>query len=527
MHDHGRLTWRSREAIILALSSPMCSWMSGLNDGANTFALRRLHENAPLGTCRLSELSYRTSNRQFVSDRTESEFHLKKPVLVRRVFFFVAINIFLVLACLPESPPSSAPTISAPLSLPTPTPLPPTLTPSPAPTTPPGTVVEAMTVKHELVSIDGIDELLPQFLHARCLVPALYDVDVYRIWFRTRDENDNLIAVQADLRFPRVADPTEFPVFVYGAGTTGIASKCAPLNEQFAGRNWGNYRTHMLSYASQGFITIIANWEGYDDRDRTHPYFVAELEGRVMLDAARAVYSFFQDPPNADILARPSTAVFLGGYSQGGHGAFAAGRIAPSYAPELEIKGLIGHAMSPDVEGLMYDSPRYSPYIVYAYRKFYGEQVIDPVDVFLANWTSAFEEDVTSKCIDDVFDYYPNTATRLYTPEFRDALYNDRLAEAFPEFKAKLDLNDSSNKSYPSVPMLIQHGAADPIVKVRTIESFVSDMCSQGHNVTYRLYPGIDHFQTRQGCFGDTILWMRQILDGDTPASNCSRVAAP
>jgi hypothetical protein len=383
-----------------------------------------------------------------------------------------------------------------------------------------------MTVKHELVSVKGIDELLPQFLHARCLVPALYDVDVYRIWFRTRDENDQVIAIQADLRFPRVAEPTEFPIFVYGAGTTGIASECAPLNEQFAGRNWGTYRTYMLSYTSQGYITILANWQGYDDRDRTHPYFVSELEGRVMLDAARAVYSFFEAPPNDDILARPSQAVFLGGYSQGGHGAYAAGRIASSYAPEIEIKGLIGHAMSPDVEGLMYDSPRYSPYIVYAYRDFYGEDVINPADVFLPKWVATFTEDVTSMCIDDVFDHYANDGARLYTPEFRDALYNDRLSEAFPEFKAKLDLNDSNNKSYPSVPMLLQHGAADPIVKVHTIEAFVSDLCRQGHNVTYRLYPGLDHFQTRQGCFDETIQWMQQVLDGDVPPSNCSSYAA-
>ena len=31
--------------------------------------------------------------------------------------------------------------------------------------------------------------------------------------------------------------------------------------------------------------------------DMTHPYFVSELEGRVMLDAARAVYAFFEEPP--------------------------------------------------------------------------------------------------------------------------------------------------------------------------------------------------------------------------------------
>jgi dienelactone hydrolase len=389
-----------------------------------------------------------------------------------------------------------------------------------------GTVVQAMTTKHEKLSIEQIDSLLVEFLPANNLLPAQYEVDTYRIWFRTQDEDGLVISIQADVRFPKVAVTQAFPVFVYGAGTTGVATKCAALNEHFAGRDWGDYRSHMISYASQGYITILPNWQGYDDQDRTHPYFVSELEGRVVLDAAKAVYDFFEQPPAKDILARPDTAIFLGGYSQGGHGAFSGGRMAPSYAPELEIKGLVGHAMSPDVEGLMYDSPRYGPYIVYAYRDFYGAEVIDPADVFLPNWLPHFDDDVTSKCIDEVFQYYPNDAARLFTREFREALYNDRLADEFPLFKARLDANDSNEKVYPDVPIILQHGAADPIVKVRTIQAFVSYLCSEGQNVTYNQYPGVNHFFTRQHSFADTLMWMEYILNGNTPTSNCPGTTA-
>ena len=69
-----------------------------------------------------------------------------------------------------------------------------------------------------------------------------------------------MISIQADVRFPRVATTQAFPVLVYGAGTTGIATKCAPLNEFFAGREWGDYRSHMTSYAAQGYIAVLANW---------------------------------------------------------------------------------------------------------------------------------------------------------------------------------------------------------------------------------------------------------------------------
>jgi alpha-beta hydrolase superfamily lysophospholipase len=174
----------------------------------------------------------------------------------------------------------------------------------------------------------------------------------------------------------------------------------------------------------------------------------------------------------------------------------------------------------------MYDSPRYAPYIVYAYRDFYGAEVVDPEDILLPTWNSTFEEDVTSKCIDEVFNHYTNDPARMFTPEFREALYGDRLAEAYPLFKAKLDANDSNQKAYPDVPVILLHGAADPIVKVRTIEAFAAYLCGTGHNVTYNRYPGVDHFQTRQHSFYDTLLWMEYILDGNTPSSNCPGAAA-
>jgi pimeloyl-ACP methyl ester carboxylesterase len=246
------------------------------------------------------------------------------------------------------------------------------------------------------------------------------------------------------------------------------------------------------------------------------------LEGYVMLDATRAVYDFFEDLPSDKIKARPAQAVFFGGYSQGGHGAFAGDAMAPEYAPELNILGVVGHATSPDPEGLMYDSPRYAPYIVYAYRDYYGEQVIDPQDVFLERWMATYDQDV-NKCIDDVLSYYANTPQGLYTSRFRNALYGDQLAAEFPEFKAMLDINYSGRNANTSTPALILHGAADPIVRLSTVNRFVTSVCEQGKSVTYRVYPGIDHFQTRQYSLVDTLSWMQGILEGNTPASDCAR----
>lgn len=372
------------------------------------------------------------------------------------------------------------------------------------------------------LSATEIDQRLSEFLPPNNQIPSRYDVQRYRLHFETVDENGQLVETRADLRIPLVDTPLFLPIFVYGSGTTGVGNDCATLDENYPTRDWGNYRDHMLSYTTQGFITIIPNWLGFDDSDRTHPYFNKALEAHVMLDATRAIYNFFADTP-PEILALPADHIFYGGYAQGGHGAFAADVYAAEYAPELvpKIRGIIGHATSSNIQGLMYDSPRHTAYVVYAYRDFYGDDTVDPTDVFLPRWLPTLDNDATSKCIDEAFRYYSDDPNQMYTPKFFDALYNGRMAKQFPNFKAKLDLNYSGLVVDVARPAIILHGATDSVVTPNTIEQYIARMCNNGKNVTYNLYPTANHFNTRQFSFLDTLNWMQAVLEDDIPESGC------
>ncbi|MBX3013895.1 MAG: prolyl oligopeptidase family serine peptidase [Caldilineaceae bacterium] len=437
---------------------------------------------------------------------------------------------------LPPTPTPTAQLVLRPTETPTPvtptmtpTPVTPTLTPTPVTPTP--TIISVLTahggglgntLHMDTVTASEIDGLSGQFYPNSNFVPAQYDVDRYQIYFQTIDENDQPVSVRAELFIPRVDEWAAFPLFVYGSGTTGIGSTCAPLDELTRGRNWGNYRTHMLSYASQGYIAVLPLWQGYDDATRTHPYFVARLEGYLMLDAARAVYQFFDAALAPDTLAQPLDAIFFSGYSQGGHGAFAADQFAPWYAPELSIKGVIGHATAPSVEALLRERPSLAPYIIYAYSTYYGPYVISPENVFLPQWLPNFTQDVTSKCVDEVYQYYPLQAGQIYRPEFLNALFSGQLSAGYPAFKQVLDLNYVGSSINPNTPALLLHGATDPIVTPRTNETFMAQICALGKRVTYRLYPGVDHFVTRQHAFVDTLHWMQEVLNGGTPPSDCA-----
>ena len=291
--------------------------------------------------------------------------------------------------------------------------------------------------------------------------------------------------------------------------------------------NWGNYRTHMLTYAAQGYISILPLWQGYDDRARTHPYFISELEAFVMLDATRAVYNFFESPPT-DILARPQENVFFAGYSQGGHGAFAGDSYAASYAPDMagRIKGIIGHANAPNVEALMREQPELAPYIVYAYRDYYGANTISPEQVFIDRWLPSFYPDASVKCVNEAYSYYPPDPSGMYNDAFMGALFQQRMPDLHPSFSERLAINDAGRSVNPSTPALLAHGLSDSVVFPQTNMHFMRQLCQAGKSVTSINYSGTGHFGTRQAGFRDTLAWMRNILNGGQPRNDCGTLAA-
>jgi dienelactone hydrolase len=354
-----------------------------------------------------------------------------------------------------------------------------------------------------------------------------YSVDTYRLRYQTLDENGQIAEIRADLFVPYVEAITTFPILVHAAGTTGISNGCAPLDEWAKERDWGNYRGHSLAYAAQGYIVILPNGLGFDDPDRIHPYFVAELQAHILLDAARAAHSLTDNPPTDDMLAQPADAILFMGYSSGGHAAFAVKDWAGSYAPELPVKGIIGYGPTTNAEALLRDDPIFSPYLVYAYHDFYGSEIIDVGDVFLPRWGATFESDVLDKCVDDIFDYYSRSAREMYTPEFRDALYGDKLEQVYPLFAAKLSLNYAGASGGSRIPVLILQGTGDTVVTPESQEAFRNRLCEQGTTVTYLEYPAVPHTEIRWTSFSDALSWMQRVVKGDIPETDCEGSPLP
>lgn len=351
-------------------------------------------------------------------------------------------------------------------------------------------------------------------------LPAVYDVDHYTITYNATDEQDVLLASTAQVYLPKVTEQKAFPLYVFGSGTTGIDDACAPSREIVDQDNWGDYRAHMLSYASQGYIVVFPDYEGFNDgANRIHHYFHKLFEAHTMLDAARGAYDFFAS--DNTIPARAQNAVFFTGYSQGGHAAFAAKDLASSYAPELPVKGVIGYAPTTNVIALLQDSPHLAAYMVVAYKDTYGNAVAAE-KIMQQKWLPTLEQDARSKCISDVSTYYPPVRNQIYTDTFNKALTNN-LANDFTGFGDALRKNETGLQGN-NIPAMVAHGDADPIVTTQTQEAFIKKSCKAGNKITYKNYPGVHHFQSRQVSFKDSLTWMQGILEGKTPPNNCNDI---
>lgn len=344
---------------------------------------------------------------------------------------------------------------------------------------------------------------------------ASYGVELYLIRFTTTALDGGSATVAAHLAVPRLDDPMEVPVYVFGPGTTGLTDQCAPSAEHVRGADWGNYLEHTVAHAGHGVIGMMPDYMGFGDTEMLQPYLVAEAEARVMLDAIRAVERFFEDGAQG---AHPGGA-FVAGYSQGGHAAFAAADLQASYAPDTELLGVIGYGPTTDVVAVLREFTVVAPLLVYAYAQVYGTERIDPTEILAGEWLANLEDDVTSMCIDAIQQYYPLTPEPLFTAAFTEALLSDRLADTYPE-AYELFSKNSVGLAGHGIPALILQGTDDPVVRVETQNTFVELLCEAGSSVSYRRFEGVRH-NTRNVGFAEAQAWMSSLAAGEPRPDDC------
>jgi pimeloyl-ACP methyl ester carboxylesterase len=385
------------------------------------------------------------------------------------------------------------------------------------PVLPPGSVTEV--VFQERLDVAEIQRRATSAFGRYGPPTAVNAVDVYRLSFVTTGLAGAPTVIAASLFVPIDPIRERMPLFVFGSGTTGLGDVCAPSREHLLAQPEGDYGSYLPAYAANGIVTIFPDYLGFEDPGRPQAYFHAASEAAVMLDAARAAQVLFEQNP--DVLGRLADGVVAGGYSQGGHAAFAAADAREAYAPTVEITGLIGFGASIDVRALLIEGPYYAPFVVTSFAHVYGHDVVDASAILAARWIPTLEGTATSICVSRAQQVYPFDVDAMYTSEFAASLRSGTLWREFPTFDALLVANRPGFSGH-GIPALLIQGDQDVIVRNGSQERTARDLCAEGSDVLYLNIPGARHRDTRPAGFEAAVAYIFDRTDGVAPPSNCA-----
>lgn len=349
------------------------------------------------------------------------------------------------------------------------------------------------------------------------------------------------VPIYARVYMPAGATGKKLPVLAFAPGTTGVGDDCAASLEQPAKRNWANYDSLMAAYASQGYVVVITDYEGMRDPTRIHHYMVGELEGRAVLDSIRALKNLSSTKNVID-----TGAIFTSGYSQGGHAAFWADAINKNYAPDISLKGVVGFGPVTSVNETLTDAITananinwFGPFVLVSYQDWYRRSY--PVDrILLPQWNKNLKSDVLRECIDQVNHFWPdnlgtNRSANVYTPEFIAAAKTGNIASnaIYAQFASDMATN-IVGPIKTNTPKLINQGLHDNVVLPRQSKAGYQRLCASGNTVNLREYSTspyavqtynptglVDHYQTMNASFKDSVVWMQARASGTSVSDSC------
>jgi pimeloyl-ACP methyl ester carboxylesterase len=328
----------------------------------------------------------------------------------------------------------------------------------------------------------------------------------YRIRYTSQAVNGSPIEVTGLAFIPKGRAPKGgWPVLSFAHGTVGLADRCAPSRSTGMGD---------ITSAAAGLLTgagiaiVQSDYEGLGTPGR-HPYLVGESEGRSVLDIVRASRSI-----NG---ANLSNRVIVWGHSQGGHAALFAGEIAPTWAPDLRLLGVIAGAPPSQLTNVA-SSLETSPFRGYLFMVAAGLNAADPslpLDQVLTEKGLSTLPVVDTGCNRQVFDAFGPSKGQLDDFIRRDGLERSPWREA-------LAMNEPGNRVI-NAPVLIIHGDKDEQIPVATSATLRNKYCSLGVTVDRKVYRNADHGGAALVSLFDVSGFITQRLVGGRASSSCAK----
>lgn len=351
---------------------------------------------------------------------------------------------------------------------------------------------------------DGLEQAAPgELLRAEPFTRGVPDgVRGWRMLYRSEDQHGEPVAVSGLVLEP-MEDVGPRPVVAIAHGSTGVAEDCAP---SLSARPLASLPA-VEEALEAGFVVTASDLPGLGTPG-PHPYLLGEASAHAVLDSVRAA---------RDLALTDRDRVAIWGFSQGGHAALFAAELAPAYAPELPLDGVVAFAPATDLaamiqrtEGSVFGTLLVVNAVV-AWAEAYEElEVTDVVE----DDSLATALDISGRCLDGL----SLPASTVQSVQLRSALasLDDPDAAAW---RPALSANSPSGRL--AAPLLVLQGTADPFVPPDITEAYVAERCADGDDVELRLITGAEHFTLSWRTADDAVAWTEARFAGEPTTPTC------
>ncbi len=319
---------------------------------------------------------------------------------------------------------------------------------------------------------------------------------VYRVMYVSEDVYGKPTVVTGLLMVPTVPAPAGgYPVVTWGHGTNGMADQCAPSLDPASAVPLEN------QLLDQGWLVTASDYQG-EGTPGLMPYLVGVVAARNTIDIVRAAGHLST--------AHASKHYVVWGHSEGGQTAMYGLAIGNTYAPDLNLQGVVAGA-PPSQFQYIYAFLKTSPFRYYllmaagGFNAGYGNAAAPLAEVMTAKGISILPV-LDGGCSD-----YIAKQTRGYP------LTELVKADPFtvPAWRKLLVANDPGSLTTSSTaPLLMIQGGADEQIPVPTTATLEQHECSIGQMVQRWVYPGRSHAGVIPVSMADMIHWIGDRFSG-------------
>jgi len=332
---------------------------------------------------------------------------------------------------------------------------------------------------------------------------AVPGAKAWKVLYHSRSIAGDDIAVSGVIVVPDGKAPAGGrPVVSWAHGTHGIADRCAPSRVT----NWVPQIPAIHELVKRGYVVAATDYEGLGTPG-THPYLVGESEARGALDVVRAAH----DLPGSG--ANAQTVVW--GQSQGGQASLFAGEIAPTYAPELDLRGVVAGAPVTDVAAMFPAASTIPDTLGFVVMGLQGVQAAFPqakaAAVLTPQALAKAEKVVGTKCYEDVLAAFKQPVDQVIS-------HNPADVPPFPELFAR----DSAGNVATAAPQFVYQGKSDDVVYKVFTDAYVKKVCGMGNTVEYTTFGGKDHYEENAAAEQQILQWIQGRFAGAAAPSNCA-----